>query len=146
LREHRFEILKPHRFFYWSGHGEPERFTESKGRFKNPAIESADDEHGRTIILRRQKAEQLDPVHSRHAEVKRDHVRVSAEKLFAKFSVVGGYDGLKPAAAGGIREERGERRLVIDQQQARLRQFALLSPPSGVRSKRAQGQADETPF
>ncbi len=53
---------------------------------------------------------------------------LNAKKLFAKFSVVGGYDWFKPASPGGIRKERGERRLVVNQQQARLSQFALLSP------------------
>src|SRR5437763_1401516 len=79
------------RLFHRSGHCEPERFTESEGRFEDTAVESADDQHRRTIIVRRQEAEQLDPVHSGHSEVERNHVGLSAKKFFAKFSVVGGY-------------------------------------------------------
>ncbi|GAA4720626.1 hypothetical protein GCM10023325_17180 [Sphingomonas lutea] len=49
------------------------------------------------------------------------------EEFSAKFVVTGGDDRIEPAISRGAGKEIGKRRLVIDQQQARLR-HQYLSP------------------
>ena len=42
---------QPHRLFERPGHVEAERFAEPEGGFEHPAVEAADDQHRRAIIL-----------------------------------------------------------------------------------------------
>ena len=86
--KHRLELFEAHRLFDRAGHVEAERLAEPEGGFEHSAVEAADDQHRRAIILVGEEAEQLDPVHARHSKVERDHVGPVGEEGVAKLVVV----------------------------------------------------------
>ena len=67
----------------------------------------------------------------RHAEVEGDHLRTRGEEAFPKLVVARRDDRVETSRSGSIRQIVGQGRLVVDQQQARLR-HELVSPHWGV--------------
>src|SRR5204863_7771419 len=77
-----------------------------------------------------EEAKKLGPVHAGHSKVEGDHVGMVGNECLAELGVVRGDHRFEPALAGGVGKEVRKRRLVIDQQQTRLRQIDLLSSPA----------------
>jgi hypothetical protein len=144
--EDRFKIFEADGLFNRTGHVESQRFAEPKRGLEDTPVKPADDQDRRSVTLFREETKQLDAVHPRHSEVERHGFWSGRLKSLTKFGVVGGDDGLEPALASRIGEKVGKRRLIIDQQQAGLRQIDLLLPTRRVHGKHVRGQAEETPF
>ena len=74
---------------------------------------------GKAPILVGKEAQQLHAVH-RHAEIERDGIGPADQELIAEAGVVGGDGGFEAALSCRIRNELGQCRFVINQQQLRL--------------------------
>lgn len=131
-----FQVFEADRLFQWSCHRKPQRLAEPEGRFQDPPVEATDDQHRRVIVLIGKESEKLDSVHSRHSKVKSDHVGGRFHESLTELCVIRCDHRLEAALARSAGQEVGERRFIIDQQQSRLRQRALLSPLDRVTATR----------
>ena len=68
-----FEFLEPSRLLERADHLQAQRFAQAEGAIEHAAIEAGDDQHRLLETFVGQEPQQLDAVHSRHAEIERDH-------------------------------------------------------------------------
>src|SRR5690348_15621735 len=120
FRKYPREILKPHGLFKRPDHRQPKRFAEPEGGLKDAAVEAADDQHRCAAVSLGEEAEQLDAVHSGHAEVERDCIGPLRLDGLAESAVIAGQDWDETAFLGHLGDEIGQCRFIVDNEQPRL--------------------------
>ena len=123
------QLLQPGRLLQRPDHLQAERRAEPEGAFKHAPVEAGDDEDRILKPFVGEEAKQFDPVHAGHAKVERHHLRPFLAKTVAELLVLLGDHRVEAAQVGRPGHERGQRRLIVDQQQPRQRHSASLKPP-----------------